>query len=262
MAAVAIDIHDDTELPFDDVDDEHPPPPPPTCCGRWIVKCSHFLTTVAGNGHRKTWRGVAYQRFVRLLAFLCGPSMGLVETLWPCWGDKTREQCAEDNAASGFSPVMFFVPMFIGACAVVVVGIRVHRPANVKLRQKHEGRADDNTYTALDVARAILVVFFCLMALTGVDTKALDDPELQARGTSMLVFIATAVAMIGMMIMTLAARRDSAEHFSRTGRSAFHSHGLDFHSRILLCHSMTGLRRYHKRGQVVETHQERTPALH
>ena len=32
--------------------------------------------------------------------------------------------------------------------------------------------------------------------------------------------------------------------FSRLdGRPAFHSHGLDFHSRVLLCHSMTGWRR-------------------
>ena len=45
------------------------------------------------------------------------------------------------------------------------------------------------------------------------------------------------------------ARQDSAEHLSRIGRSAFHSDGPDFHSRALLCHSMTG--RTHCDGEMV-----------
>ena len=38
--------------------------------------------------------------------------------------------------------------------------------------------------------------------------------------------------------LTHDARHDSAEDFSRL--NALHSHGLDFHSRVLLCRSMTG----------------------
>ena len=37
------------------------------------------------------------------------------------------------------------------------------------------------------------------------------------------------------------ARHDSAEHFCRL-KALLHSHGLDSHSRILLCDSMTGFR--------------------
>ncbi len=36
------------------------------------------------------------------------------------------------------------------------------------------------------------------------------------------------------------ARQDSAEDFSRLNAPALHSYGLDFHSHVLLCRSMTG----------------------
>ncbi len=46
------------------------------------------------------------------------------------------------------------------------------------------------------------------------------------------------------------ARCDSAGHFSRLNALLFAAAGLDFHSRVLLCHSMTGstLLRRHVEG--------------
>ena len=210
MATIAIGSRiDDDESPPQTFDEE--PPPPPTCWGRAIVRGSLFLSTFAGNGHPSSKFGFAWQKFTRIILFLLAPTVTALELMWPCWGDSDGDGVLDPPDMACDAPPFYtwILPIFGGALAIVMIGIRVHTPESVKLLRTHKRVTAGHTYTYIEVIRAFIALMGIMLMLStindGTRERALSDPKLKAKGTTTAVVVLSTIGGVGFPILAVAA---------------------------------------------------------